>query len=124
MLASRRGVRLANSSRSALRRGTTRELEFDAEESRPTPGSMLNLEIFDCQLLRAGREPRSDRTTVIQPRPAASRLAARVTDRTLFARGHMTAADHLRASFAAVEVNEEFTEAVLSMRDGSRLCFC
>jgi hypothetical protein len=35
----------------------------------------------------------------------------------------MTAADLLRASFTSVEVSEDFTEAVLSMQDGSRLCF-
>jgi hypothetical protein len=36
----------------------------------------------------------------------------------------MTAADFLRTSFASLEVNGDFTEAVLSMRDGSQLCFC
>jgi hypothetical protein len=35
----------------------------------------------------------------------------------------MTAADFIRESFVSVEVNEDFTEAVLSMQDGSRLCF-
>jgi hypothetical protein len=36
----------------------------------------------------------------------------------------MTAADLIRESFVGVEVNEDFSEAVLTMRDGSRLCFC
>jgi hypothetical protein len=36
----------------------------------------------------------------------------------------MSDEDFLRASFAAVTVNPEFTEAVVTMRDGSRLCFC
>jgi hypothetical protein len=35
----------------------------------------------------------------------------------------MTAADFLRESFVSVEVNGDFSEAVLSMQDGSRLCF-
>lgn len=36
----------------------------------------------------------------------------------------MGAEELLRESFVSVEVNEEFSEAVLLMRDGSRLCFC
>ncbi len=35
----------------------------------------------------------------------------------------MTAADFLRQSFTSVEVDAAFTEAVLALRDGSRLCF-
>ena len=35
----------------------------------------------------------------------------------------MTAEEAFRQSFASLEVNEDFTEAVLAMRDGSRLCF-
>ena len=30
----------------------------------------------------------------------------------------------LRAAFAALVVNDDFTEAVLTLRDQSRLCFC
>jgi hypothetical protein len=30
----------------------------------------------------------------------------------------------LRGSFAALEVNADYTEAVLSLNDQSRLCFC
>jgi hypothetical protein len=30
----------------------------------------------------------------------------------------------LRSAFVSVEVNADFSEAVLLMRDGSRLCFC
>jgi len=36
----------------------------------------------------------------------------------------MTAEELLRDSFVSLEVNEQFTEAVLRMRDGSRLCCC
>jgi hypothetical protein len=36
----------------------------------------------------------------------------------------MNAADWLRKSFVSLEVNESFTEAILLMRDDSRLCFC
>jgi hypothetical protein len=36
----------------------------------------------------------------------------------------MTAEEMLRGSFVSLEVNGTFTEAVLSLRDGSRLCFC
>jgi hypothetical protein len=36
----------------------------------------------------------------------------------------MSAAELLRQSLTGVETNGEFTEAVLTMRDGSRLCFC
>lgn len=36
----------------------------------------------------------------------------------------MTAEELLRESFVSLEVNEQFTEVVLGMRDGSRLCFC
>jgi hypothetical protein len=36
----------------------------------------------------------------------------------------MTAEEAFRGSFVSLEVNEDFSEAVLSMRDGSRLCFC
>jgi hypothetical protein len=36
----------------------------------------------------------------------------------------MSQADRLRQSFAAVQVNESFTDAVLAMRDGSQLLFC
>jgi hypothetical protein len=32
--------------------------------------------------------------------------------------------DVFRESFVSLEVNGEFTEAVVGMRDGSRLCFC
>lgn len=35
----------------------------------------------------------------------------------------MTAEALLRESFRSVEVNDDFTEAILSMNDGSRLCF-
>ncbi len=38
--------------------------------------------------------------------------------------GRMTAEDLLRAAFASLEVNGDFSEAVLAMTDGSRLCFC
>ena len=36
----------------------------------------------------------------------------------------MTDADKLRAGFSAVEVNADFSEAVLRLRDDSRLCVC
>jgi hypothetical protein len=36
----------------------------------------------------------------------------------------MTAEEVLRGSFASLEVNGDFTEAVLAMRDRTRLCFC
>lgn len=36
----------------------------------------------------------------------------------------MTDEDFLRRWFVSLEVDEEFTEAVLSMVDGSRLIFC
>jgi hypothetical protein len=36
----------------------------------------------------------------------------------------MSGEELLRTSFAAVEVNSDFSEAVVTMRDGSRLCFC
>jgi len=36
----------------------------------------------------------------------------------------MTAEELLRQSFVSLEVNGEFTEAVLLMQDGSQLCFC
>ena len=35
----------------------------------------------------------------------------------------MTGAEALRAALASLEVNEDFSEAVLSLRDGSRLTF-
>jgi hypothetical protein len=36
----------------------------------------------------------------------------------------MSGEEFLRTSFAAVEVSADFSEAVVTMRDGSRLCFC
>jgi len=36
----------------------------------------------------------------------------------------MTHADNLRTELVTVEVNEQFTEAVMRFRDNSRLCFC
>ena len=36
----------------------------------------------------------------------------------------MTHQAFLRSAFVSVEVNGDFSEAVLVMRDGSRLCFC
>jgi len=36
----------------------------------------------------------------------------------------MTAEEVFRGSFVSLEVNADFSEAVLRMRDGSRLCFC
>jgi hypothetical protein len=36
----------------------------------------------------------------------------------------MTAEEVFRGSFVSLEVNADFTEAVLRMRDGSRLSFC
>lgn len=36
----------------------------------------------------------------------------------------MTSEEEFRRAFASLEVNEDFTEAVLAMRDGSQLCFC
>ena len=36
----------------------------------------------------------------------------------------MTAEELFRGSFASLEVSGDFTEAVLTMRDGSRLSFC
>ena len=36
----------------------------------------------------------------------------------------MSPAELLRQSLSGVEANGEFTEAVLTLRDGSRLCFC
>ena len=35
----------------------------------------------------------------------------------------MTSEEAFRRAFASLEVDEDFTEAVLTMRDGSRLCF-
>src|SRR3954468_5316421 len=35
----------------------------------------------------------------------------------------MTSEEVFRGAFASLEVNEAFTEAVLLMRDGTRLCF-
>ena len=35
----------------------------------------------------------------------------------------MTAGEVLRGAFVSLEVNEDFSEAVLLLRDGSRLCF-
>jgi hypothetical protein len=36
----------------------------------------------------------------------------------------VTAEEKLRAEFQSIDVNEPFTEAVVLLRDGSRLCFC
>ncbi len=36
----------------------------------------------------------------------------------------MSAVELLRQSLSGVEANADFTEAVVSLRDGSRLCFC
>jgi hypothetical protein len=36
----------------------------------------------------------------------------------------MTSEEEFRRAFASLEVNEDFTEAVVGMRDGSQLCFC
>ena len=36
----------------------------------------------------------------------------------------MTDADRLRDGLTSLEVNDEFSQAVLKMRDGSQLCFC
>jgi len=36
----------------------------------------------------------------------------------------MTSEERLQQSTASLEVNELFTEAVVRLRDGSRLCFC
>src|SRR4051812_305484 len=64
------------------------------------------------------------------PGPDARRVPARDRGRpvvsaiVLTLRGcHMTSEEEFRQAFASLEVNEDFTEAVLTMRDGSRLCF-
>jgi hypothetical protein len=36
----------------------------------------------------------------------------------------MTAGEVLRRAFVSLEVNEDFSEAVLLLQDDSRLCFC
>lgn len=36
----------------------------------------------------------------------------------------MNTGETLRQRLAAIEVNEPFTEAVMRLEDGSRLCFC
>ena len=36
----------------------------------------------------------------------------------------MTSAETLRTALTTVEANETFAEAVVRLRDGSRLCFC
>ena len=36
----------------------------------------------------------------------------------------MTSEEILRKALTAVEVNEDFTEAVIRLQDNSRLCFC
>ena len=36
----------------------------------------------------------------------------------------MTSEETLRRALSAVEVNEDFTEAVMRLQDNSRLCFC
>jgi hypothetical protein len=36
----------------------------------------------------------------------------------------MTCAETLRAALVTVEANPQFTEAVMRLRDDSRLCFC
>ena len=36
----------------------------------------------------------------------------------------MTSEERLRSELLAVEVNEDFTEAVMQFHDNSRLCFC
>ena len=40
------------------------------------------------------------------------------------AENKMTTVETLRMSLLSVEANEDFTEAVMSFNDGSRLCFC
>lgn len=36
----------------------------------------------------------------------------------------MTSAETLRSALSSVEADQRFTEAVLTLRDGARLCFC
>lgn len=60
-----------------------------------------------------------------RPLPNVDRIASREQAFTKFGINRsMTSKEHLRSELLAVEVNEDFTEAVMQFHDNSRLCFC
>ena len=57
--------------------------------------------------------------------PNVDRIALREHTFTRFGiKRSMTSEEQLRSELLAVEVNEDFTEAVMQFHDNSRLCFC
>ena len=60
-----------------------------------------------------------------RPPPNIDRIALREQAFTkLGTKTSMTSEERLRSELLTVEVNEDFTEAVMQFHDNSRLCFC
>jgi len=60
-----------------------------------------------------------------RPLPNVDRIASREQAFTQFGiKRSMTSEEQLRSELLAVEVNEDFTEAVMQFHDNSKLCFC
>ena len=60
-----------------------------------------------------------------RPLPDVDRIVSREQAFTKFdIKRFMTSEEQLRSELLAVEVNEDFTEAVMQFHDNSRLCFC
>ncbi len=60
-----------------------------------------------------------------RPLPNVDRIASREQAFIKFGiKRSMTSEERLRSELLAVEVNEDFTEAVMQFHDNSRLCFC
>ena len=60
-----------------------------------------------------------------RPLPNVDRIASRKQAFIKFGiKRSMTSEERLRSELLAVEVNEDFTEAVMQFHDNSRLCFC
>ena len=60
-----------------------------------------------------------------RPLPDVDRIVSREQAFTkLGTKTSMTSEERLRSKLLTVEVNEDFTEAVMQFHDNSRLCFC
>lgn len=51
-------------------------------------------------------------------------MLTQVTELDKYLAMTMSSDEFLRASLQSIEVNEDFTEAVIYLQDASRLCFC
>ena len=78
--------------------------------------------IFSCAIINEARLISLNHLMSCNPNAATIRLALHAN--LVRVETAMTSDETLRRALLTVEVNEDFTEAVMRLQDNSRLCFC